>query len=62
MKLETEGIDAHIQCEVLLVAPVMAVLGDNPRASEVVSHMGSSANKFCRMCGVRCVCVCVCMH
>ena len=60
VKLETEGIavyDAHLQCEVLLIAPVMAILGDNPRASEVVCHMGSSANKFCRMCMVRCMCV-----
>ena len=65
MKLEIEGTavyDAHLQCEVLLVAPVMDVLGDNPSASEVMSHMGSSANKFCRMCMVRCVCMCVCMH
>ena len=62
VRLETEGIavyDAHLECEVLLIAPVLAILGDNPRALEVVSHMGSSANKFCRMCMVRWVCMCV---
>ena len=61
MKLGTEGIvvyDAHLQRELLLVAPVEAVLGGNPRASEVMSLMGSSANKFCRMCMVGYVRVC----
>ena len=55
LKLESEGIvvyDAHLKTNVLLLAPVIAVIGDNYRASEVVSQMGSSANRFCRMCMV----------
>ena len=53
--LETEGIpvyDAHLECEVLLIASVIAVICDNPRASELTSHMGSTARHFCRICMV----------
>lgn len=53
--LESNGIaayDACLDCEVLLVAPVICVLADNPRHSEVMNHLGSSANKYCRMCMV----------
>lgn len=56
VKLETEGVsvyDAHLQCEVLLIAPVIVVICDNPRASELTSHLGSSAKHYCRMCMVR---------
>ncbi len=55
-KLE-EGIimfDASMKKDVLVVAPVMAVLADNPRHSEVINHLGGSANLFCRMCMVSC--------
>ena len=54
--LERDGIEA---CDVLLgqpvlvVAPLMCILADNPRASELVNHLGSSARKYCRMCMVR---------
>ena len=50
--LETEGIaayDAHLQQEVLLVAPIIA---DNPRSSEIMNHLGPSSKTFCRMCMV----------
>ena len=53
--LEKEGIsvyDAYLGCEVLLIAPVLAVICDNPRASELTSHMGSTAKHFCRICMV----------
>ena len=53
--LETTGFlmfDAHLKQEVLVVAPVLLGMHDNPRASEVVNHMGSSANLFCRICMV----------
>ena len=53
--LETTGFlmfDAHLQQEVLVIAPVLLGMHDNPRASEVVNHMGSSANLFCRICMV----------
>ena len=55
VKLETEGIvvyDAHLQCEVLLIATVIALICDNPRASELTSHLGSAAKHYCRICMV----------
>lgn len=55
-RLETEGIityDAHLKEDVLVVAPVLCVLCDNVRASEITNHRGSTANRFCRMCLVR---------
>ncbi len=53
MELESNGIiayDGFLDCDMLLVAPVMAVLADNPRHSEIMSH--SSSKKYCRMCMV----------
>ena len=44
--------DAYLQQEVLVVAPVLAVMGDNPRASEIVGHLTGNPNKFCRQCMV----------
>ena len=55
MELETTGrvmYDAHLKANVLVIAPILLVISDNHRASEIVSHMGSTANKFCRMCMV----------
>ena len=40
--LETDGIvafDAFLQVKVLVVAPVMCVICDNPRASEVTNTL-----------------------
>ena len=57
-KLE-EGVmmyDASLKREVMVIAPVLAILADNPRHSEVVNHLGSSANRYCRICMV-CTCV-----
>ena len=54
IKLE-EGVvlfDAAMQQNVLVVAPVLCILADNVRASELTNHSGSSANKFCRICQV----------
>ena len=42
--------DASIAKDVLVVAPVLLVKCDNPRASELLGHKGSSANRFCRIC------------
>ncbi len=50
-----EGVvmyDAHLKTNVLVRAPVILIIGDNPRHSEILSHMGSIANKFWRMCMV----------
>lgn len=51
--LEQRGIiayDALLQKQVRVIAPIIVFTGDNPRASEILNHLGSSANKFCRMC------------
>ena len=48
--------DALLQREVLVIAPVLAVLSDNPRHSELLNRSGESAKKFCRMCMV-CTCI-----
>ena len=53
--LESEGVemyDAKGSERVLVVAPLMIVICDNPRASELVNHLGSSANRYCRVCEV----------
>lgn len=53
--LENDGIllyDALLQKEVLAVAPVMCVIGDNPRASEITNHIGPGSKMFCRICMV----------
>ena len=53
-KLE-EGVAMHdsgLDREVLVFAPVIAVLADNPRHTELLNHMGSSVNLFCRICMV----------
>ena len=44
--------DAMYDEEVLVVAPVLCILAYNPRASELVNHLGTSARRFCRMCNV----------
>ena len=55
LDLELHGItafDCHLKEEVLVVAPLMCVLCDNPRHAEIMNHSGPSANLFCRMCMV----------
>ena len=47
-----ECFDVSLQTTMLLQAPLILLLGDNPRHSELLNHMGSSAKKFCRMCMV----------
>ena len=53
--LEREGVvvyDALTQREVRVLAPVIGGIADNPRASEMTNHLGSSAKLFCRKCDV----------
>ena len=53
--LATEGLvtyHAQLQRDVHIVAPIIALISDNPRASELLNHNGSSARRFCRMCMV----------
>ena len=44
-----EMYDAHLQQMVLVKAPVLAFMGDNPR---VAGHLTGYPNKFCRQCMV----------
>lgn len=45
--------DSVLQQDVLVIAPVLAVLADNPRHSELLNHLGGGSNLYCRMCMVR---------
>ena len=54
LKLE-KGIvmfDSLTQQDVVVVAPVLCILADNARSAELTNHLGSAANKFCRICQV----------
>lgn len=44
--------DSQLKCNVLVIAPVMCILADNARASELTNHLGATANRFCRKCMV----------
>ena len=44
--------DAHLKKNVLVVAPLLCLLADNPRASELLCHLGTTANCYCRICQV----------
>eukprot|EP00731_Ephydatia_muelleri_P021815 Em0014g406a len=51
--LESEGIeayDAFSDCQVLVVAPLICVICDNPRAKELCNQLASSTRKYCRIC------------
>jgi hypothetical protein len=48
-----EMYDAVEKQGVLVMAPVMLVMADNPMSSDLCHHQGGSARKFCRFCLVR---------
>ena len=53
LHLETLGIDlfdTHLNQEIHVIAPLLLCICDNPRASELLNHRGSTARKPCRMC------------
>ena len=50
--------DALLCCEVVVYAPVLACICDNPRASEIVGHLRGNPNAFCRLCLVSRILVC----
>ena len=53
--LDGEGIeafDAHLKEDMIVIAPLLCIVADNPRASEVLNHLGGSARRYCRMCMV----------
>ena len=45
-----EAFDSGLNRTVFVTAPILLISADNVRHSELLSHMGSSANKFCRFC------------
>ena len=54
-KLENEGIeafDAHLKEIILVISLLLCIVADNPRASEVLNHLGESACMYCRICMV----------
>ncbi|KAL5505458.1 hypothetical protein EMCRGX_G006892 [Ephydatia muelleri] len=51
--LETTGIevyDASACTTALVIAPLILIICDNPRASELLGHLWSTALKYCRIC------------
>ena len=55
LKLLEDGLvmfDSMLGKDVFVAAPVLAILADNPRHSVLLSHLGSRANLYCRMCMV----------
>ena len=55
LKLLEEGVcvyDSVFERDVVVVAPVLCLLCDNVRASELLNHLGSRAKKLCRICNV----------
>jgi hypothetical protein len=53
LKLLEGGIrvfDSVLMSEVLVIAPVICLLCDNARSSELLNHLGSKAVKLCRIC------------
>lgn len=54
LALETGIIiyDDFLKHDIYLLAPVICILADNARASELLNHLGATATKYCRMCMV----------
>ena len=53
--LENEAINAYdalLQSNIIVVAPVLSIICDNPRGAEVCSHLGAATHKYCRICMV----------
>ena len=42
--------DSFLQDDILVVAPVLCIICDNPRASEMTNNLGPGSRLFCRMC------------
>lgn len=53
LELEDEGMVTfyvYLNEEALVVTPIICLICDNPRASELVNHLAMSATYCCRMC------------
>lgn len=44
--------DALLQTEIVVKSPVICVIADNPRASEILNHRGGNSRRYCRKCMV----------
>ena len=56
IQLENSGVDvydAYQNEHVLVIAPLLCIICDNPMASQLLNHLGGSAKKYCRLCMVR---------
>ena len=45
--------DSYLKRNVFVKAPVICILSDNARSSDLTNHLGATAKKFCRKCMVR---------
>lgn len=54
--------DSYLNRNIFVIAPVICILADNARASELTNHLGATANKFCRKCMVRQKVKCYTVH
>lgn len=52
LEQEIEAYDTFLKQEVIVVAPLLCILADNPCASELLNHLGGAAKKYCRICMV----------
>ena len=55
IQLENSGVDvydAYQNEHVLVIAPLLCIICDNPMASQLLNHLGGSAKKYCRLCMV----------
>ena len=53
------AFDALLQTEVVVRAPVICLIADNPRVSEVLNHRGGSSRRYCRKCMVSFMTTCI---
>ncbi len=44
--------DALLDKDVLVIVPLICLIADNPRAAELLNHLGATAKRYCRMCMV----------
>lgn len=51
-----EMFDAHHHEYVRVIAPLLCIICDNPRASQLFNHLGASVNKYCHFCMVMLIC------
>ena len=55
--LESSGLEVYDALHVLVIAPILLFIADNPTASQLLNHLGGSAIKYGRICMVCIECV-----